>query len=140
MSPLIALTMVGVAVSSLLVSCSPSPSAATATTTPPPRPVPIDGTYGGAMQLTRGNAINCGNDNPITLQVKNRTFTYRLAQPQAEWKPVIVFTVTIGPEGSFDERSGPDSMSGHVAGGSMQGEIVGDICGFTFNADRGATW
>jgi hypothetical protein len=139
MPRLSAITVLGVAVGTILAGCSPSqppPAVATA----PPRPVPIDGTYGGVMQLSRGDAMNCGNENPITLQVQNHTFTYRLAQPRAEWKPVIVFTAAIAPDGSFNAQSGPDSMSGQVAGGSMQGEIVGDICGFSFNADRGGTW
>jgi hypothetical protein len=134
-----AITELGVAVATLLAGCSPGqppPAVATA----PSRSVPIDGTYGGVMQLTRGDAMNCGNENPITLQVQNHTFTYRLGQPRAEWKPVIVFTVAIAPDGSFNAQSGPDSMSGQVASGSMQGQIVGDICGFSFNADRGGTW
>jgi hypothetical protein len=139
MPPSIAIATSTATLTMLLLSCSSSPPAV-ATRTPPAQPIPIDGTYGGVMQLTRGDATNCGNENPITLQVKNQTFTYRLAQPQAEWKPVIIFTVTIAADGSFDGRAGPDSMSGHVAGGSMQGQVVGDMCGFSFNADRGATW
>jgi hypothetical protein len=31
-------------------------------------------------------------------------------------------------------------MSGQVSQGTMQGVIIGDICGFNFNADRGGTW
>ncbi len=72
--------------------------------------------------------------------MKDHSFTYRLSQPRAEWKPNIVFTATIGPDGSFNARSGPDSMSGQVSQGTMQGVIVGDICGFNFNAARGGTW
>jgi hypothetical protein len=92
------------------------------------------------MQLSRGEAINCGNDNPITLHVVDHAFTYRLNQPQAEWRPVIVFNAAIGPDGGFNARSGPDSMSGSVSGGNMQGVIIGDICGFSFNASRGGPW
>jgi hypothetical protein len=92
------------------------------------------------MQLNRGTAINCGNDNPITLHVENHAFTYQLNQPQAEWKPVIVFKAMIGPDGAFNAQVGPDSMSGSIAGGNMQGSIIGDVCGFSFNASRGGTW
>jgi hypothetical protein len=92
------------------------------------------------MQLSRGTAITCGNENPITLQVTNHQFTYQLHQPQAEWKPVVVFNAVIGPDGGFDTQSGPDSMSGSVNGGNMQGVIIGDMCGFSFNASRGGTW
>jgi hypothetical protein len=72
------------------------------------------------MELSRGDAINSGNQNPITLHVENHAFTYQLNQPQADWNPVIVFKAAIGPDGGFDARSGPDSMSGSVAGGNMQ--------------------
>jgi hypothetical protein len=130
------LATLGAALSATLAGCS-SPSAPASAAAPPPKPVPIDGTYGGVMQLSRGEAINCGNQNPITLQVMNQTFTYRLDQPQADWRPTIVFTATIGPDGSFNARSGPDSMSGQVQGGTMQGQIIGDICAFSFVADHG---
>ena len=138
MPRLVAVAVISVAVGNLLAACStPPPPAAAA---PPPKPVPIDGTYGGVMQLSRGDAMSCGDENPITLEVKDHSFTYRLSQPRAEWKPNIVFTATIGPDGSFNARSGPDSMSGQVSQGTMQGVIVGDICGFNFNAARGGTW
>ncbi len=119
-------------------ACSSQP--APADPAPPPKPVPIDGTYGGVMQLSRGDAMNCGNTNPISLVVQDHTFTYRLSQPQAGWKPFIDFTATIGPDGSFNARSGPDSMSGSVSQGSMQGQIMGDVCGFSFSADHGGTY
>jgi hypothetical protein len=137
MPRLVAVAVISVAVGSLLAACSsPPPPAAAA----PPKPVPIDGTYGGVMQLSRGDAMNCGDENPITLEVKDRSFTYQLNQPRAEWKPIIVFSATIWPDGSFNAQSGPDSMSGQVSGGTMQGVIIGDICGFNFNAARGGTW
>nr|WP_294514181.1 hypothetical protein [uncultured Rhodopila sp.] len=122
----------------VLASCSSPPPPVAAL--PQAAPVPIDGTYGGVMQLTRGGAMNCGDENPITLQVTGHSFTYRLSQPGAEWKPVIVFTATIGADGSFNAQSGPDSMSGTVSQGTMQGSIIGDICAFNFNAARGGTW
>lgn len=115
-----------------LAACNrpPPPAAVTA-------PVPIDGTYGGFRQLSRGQAIDCGNLDTISIQVKSHAFTYRLSQPQADWRPVIVFSATIAADGTFNAQSGPDSMSGHVANGSMQGQIIGDVCGFTFSAAHG---
>jgi hypothetical protein len=138
MPPSIAMTVLGVALGATLTACSSSPPPVAAA--PAVHPVPIDGRYDGIMQLSRGDAINCGNQNPITLQVKNQIFSYELDQPSAVWRPTIVFTATIGPNGSFNAVVGPDSMSGQVAGGSMQGQIIGDICGFSFVADRGGTW
>jgi hypothetical protein len=137
MQPSNAITIMGAALSVTLAACVVSPPAPPPAAAPPP---PIDGTYGGVMQLSRGEAMNCGNENPITLQVQNHMFTYRLGQPQAEWNPVLVFTATIGPDGAFNAQVGPDSMSGTVSAGVMQGQIIGDICGFSFNATHGGTW
>jgi hypothetical protein len=138
MSPPVAITLLGLCLGVMLTACNGSTSPPPIAFAPPPPP--IDGTYGGVMQLSRGDAINCGNENPITLHVANHAFTYELKQPQAEWKPIIVFSAAIGPDGGFDSRSGPDSMSGSVVGGNMQGVIIGDTCGFSFNASRGGTW
>ena len=138
MPPFVAITMLGLSIGVTLVACSNSPLPAPIANVPSPQP--IDGTYGGVMQLSRGEAIKCGNEDPITLRVIDHGFTYQLHQPQAEWKPVIVFKAVIGPDGAFDAQSGPDSMSGTVAGGNMQGVIIGDVCGFSFNASRGGTW
>lgn len=117
--------------------------------TPPPMsypiapisgPQPIDGTYGGLMQLIRGDAINCGNTNEFRLQVTNQSFTFKLAQPQVDWKPQILFTASIAPDGSFNAQSGTSYMRGTLKDGHMQGRISGDSCGFTFDADRNGNW
>jgi hypothetical protein len=138
MPPPVAITVLGLCLGVTLAACSNQGSQAPIAFVPPPPP--IDGTYGGVMQLSRGEAINCGNESPITLHVASHAFTYKLNQPQAEWKPVVVFNAAIEPDGGFDARSGPDSMSGTVVGGNMQGVIVGDTCSFSFNASRGGTW
>jgi hypothetical protein len=138
MPPSFAMAVLSLCLGAALTACgSPPPPAPIANAPPPP---PIDGTYGGVMELNRGESITCGNENPITLHVVNHAFTYQLNQPQADWNPVIVFNAMIGPDGAFNARSGSDSMSGSVASGNMQGVIVGDICGFSFNAGRGGTW
>ncbi len=123
-----------------LTDCANTPPPAPIVAASPTQAVPIDGTYGGLMQLTRGSAMSCGDQDRFMLRVTNRSFTFQLAQPRAEWKPVIVFKVEIGNDGSFNVRSGASYMRGKVAGGSMQGEISGDICGYAFNADRGGTY
>jgi hypothetical protein len=114
---------------------------------PPPIPIaplsgpqPIDGTYSGFMQLIRGDEMNCGNTNEFRLQVTGQSFTYRLLQQQVAWKPVVVFTSSIGPDGSFEAVSGSSYLRGTLKDGHMQGRISGDMCGFTFNADRSGTF
>lgn len=151
----ITIAALGMVLGATLAGCNtsppamPPPSAAVApppagsanappvSATPPSQPMAIDGIYRGAMQLSRGRAINCGNDDAITLRVKNHAFTYRLQQPQADWRPTIDFVAKVAPDGSFNAKSGPDSISGQIADGVMQGTIIGDICGFSFNAGRG---
>ena len=107
MPRLVAFTMLGLSVGATLAACNNPPPPGPFV--PVPALPPIDGTYGGVMQLNCGSAISCGNDNPITLHVENHAFTYQLNQPQAEWKPVIVFKAIIGPDGAFNAQLGPDS-------------------------------
>ena len=131
----VAVMVLGMVLGGTLAGCGGAPAPA-----PPPAPVPIDGRYGGLLELSRGRAIDCGTESPITLTVANHAFTYHLPQPQAAWNPVLVFNATIAPDGTFNVRTGPDSMSGQVSGGTMQGQIIGDVCAFTFSAARGGVY
>ncbi len=115
--------------------------------TPPPIPIPplsgpqpVDGNYSGYMQLIRGDAMTCGDNNEFRLLVSGQSFTYRLMQQQVEWKPVVVFTGSIAPDGKFDATSGTSFMRGRLKDGHMQGRISGDLCGFDFDADRSGTF
>jgi len=107
---------------------------------PPARPVPIDGSYNGVMQLVSGSADSCGTQDIFTLQVRNRAFSYVLRQPQVPWRPSVPFGVSIGPDGSFHAASGGAQIDGTIAQGHMQGQIVGDACGFRFEADNVGTF
>lgn len=114
---------------------------------PPPPPIapisgpqPIDGTYHGLAQLIRGTEMNCGNMDEFSVQVVNHTVGFTLRQPQADWKPVVVFSAPIQADGSFDAELGTSYMRGTLSDGHMQGRISGDICGFSFNADRDGTF
>jgi hypothetical protein len=72
MTRLVAFTVLGLSLGATLVACSNKPAPGPVVNAPPLPP--IDGTYGGVLQLNRGSAINCGNDNPITLHVKDHAF------------------------------------------------------------------
>ena len=111
-----------------------------ATIAPISGPQPVDGAYGGIMQLIRGDESTCGNTNEFSLRVANRSFTYRLSQPQIDWRPTLVFTTTIGSDGSFEATTGNGFMRGTLKDGHMQGRISGDACGFTFDAARNGSW
>jgi hypothetical protein len=122
-----------------LIGCSgpppPAPSAA-ATDPPPARPVPVNGSYNGVTQLVSGAATSCGTGDIFTLQVQNGMFRYQLQQPQVPWRPSVTFSAAIAPDGSFHAASGAAYIDGKVAQGHMQGQIVGDSCGFQFEADN----
>ena len=83
------------------------------------------------MQLNRGDEMNCGNTNEFRLRVAGQSFTYRLSQQQVAWKPVVVFTASIGPDGAFEAVSGTSYLRGTLKNGHMQGRMSGDVCGFT---------
>jgi hypothetical protein len=114
---------------------------------PPPAPdpplartVPIDGNYNGLMQLASGTTDACGSQDVFTLQVRNNAFSYVLNQPQVPWRPSVTFAVTIEQDGSFHATSGAAHIDGTVAQGHMQGQIVGDSCGFQFEADNSGSF
>jgi hypothetical protein len=92
------------------------------------------------MQLTSGQVMSCGDQDPLTLTVANNAFSYTLNQPQIPWQTTRSFNVAIASDGSFNAQSGSASFSGSVSGGHMAGDIVGDACGYHFEADRSGTW
>jgi hypothetical protein len=92
------------------------------------------------MQLISGSAISCGTEDMLTLHVANNAFAYQLNQPQVPWQPVRAFNVVIAADGSFQAQSGTAYMRGTVSVGHMAGDLVGDACGFHFEADRSGTW
>jgi hypothetical protein len=128
-----------VGVIALLAACSAPPPPPPVVAGPPPPPVPIDGTYNGIMRLAQGGDRGCGTQDVITLQVSGHAFSYVLQQPQIAYLPTRTFNLTIAPDGSFQTMSGAAFMRGKVAGGHMQGEIVGDACGYRFEADSTGT-
>jgi hypothetical protein len=103
-------------------------------------PVSFDGVYNGTTQLISGSNLSCGSQDPLTFRVVDDAFSYTLNQPQVVWQPVRSFDVAIAHDGSFQSQSGTASIQGRVSGGHMQGQIVGDACGFAFEADRSGTW
>jgi hypothetical protein len=127
----------------LVVGCAvqpQQPQPAIAAASPSARVAPIDGSYNGIAQLVSGAAVSCGTQDPVNLQVRNGAFNYVLNQPQVPWQPRRSFDVVIAPDGSFQAQSGPASISGQVSQGHMHGQIVGDACGYQFEADNSGTW
>jgi hypothetical protein len=124
-----------------VVGCAvPAQPPQTAIAPTPARVVPIDGSYNGIAQLVSGAAVSCGTQDAVNLQVQNSAFRYVLNQPQVPWQPRRTFDVVIASDGSFQAQSGPASISGQVSQGHMHGQIVGDACGYQFEADNSGTW
>ena len=122
-----------------LIGCTGSgQSDPPAVTSGPPlaQPTSINGNYNGVKQLVTGAPMSCGTQDIFTLQVQNRAFHYVLNQPEVPWRPSVTFDVVITPDGSFHGGSGATYIDGKASQGHMQGQIVGDACGFQFEADN----
>ncbi len=117
-----------------------SPPVAPMAATKPIRPASVNGTYNGITQLVRGAAMSCGTQDMLTLRVVDNSFGYTLNQPQVTWQPVRSFNVVIAPDGTFQAQSGTAYIRGTVSGGHMAGDIVGDACGYHFEADNSGTF
>jgi hypothetical protein len=100
------------------------------------QPTSINGNYNGVKQLVTGAAMSCGTQDIFTLQVRNRAFHYVLNQPEVPWRQSVTFDVVITPDGSFHAGSGAAYIDGKASQGHMQGQIVGDACGYQFEADN----
>jgi hypothetical protein len=96
----------------------------------------FNGSYNGMMQLSSGSPDSCGTQDIFTLRVTANGFQYVLRQPQVPWRPSVAFAVGIAPDGSFGAASGGAFINGRIAQGHMQGQIVGDACGYSFQADN----
>ena len=96
----------------------------------------VNGSYNGIAQLTSGSPESCGTQDIFSLQVRANAFQYVLQQPQIPWRPSITFAVSITPDGGFASSSGAAYIKGQVKQGHMQGQIVGDSCAFSFEADN----
>jgi hypothetical protein len=107
---------------------------------PPTGPVSVNGTFNGIMQTTQGTNLSCGTTDMLTLNVANNAFSYTLNQPEVISQPVRSFNVVIAPDGSFDVQSGAAYIRGTLSGTHIAGDIVGDSCGYHFEADSSGTW
>jgi hypothetical protein len=92
------------------------------------------------MQLVQGTPISCGTEDMLTLHVANNVFSYTLNQPQVPGQPTRTFNVMIASDGSFQAQSGVAYIHGTASGSHMAGDVVGDACGYHFEADSSGTW
>jgi hypothetical protein len=105
----------------------------------PSGPIAVDGTYQGNRQLVRGGdgpGMLCGQIDGFSTTVTNRRFHYVLNQPELPYQPTRAFDVAIDADGGFRATNGPAYINGNAGGGTMQGEVSGDACGYVFQADR----
>lgn len=100
------------------------------------RATSVNGNYNGVAQLASGSPDSCGTQDIFSLRVSANAFQYVLQQPQVPWRPSVTFAVSIEPDGSFASNPGTAYIKGQVKQGHMQGQIVGDSCAFSFEADN----
>ena len=137
------LCLVAAVVCGAMSGCTVAPQPAPITPAPvasPTRPVSVNGTFNGIMQTTQGTNLSCGTMDMLTLNVVNNAFSYTLNQPEVISQPVRSFNVVIAPDGSFDAQSGAAYIRGTASGTHIAGDIVGDSCGYHFEADSSGTW
>jgi hypothetical protein len=127
----------GIAWALLAAGCADKPPPPPPAPAAPLGPVAVDGTYQGTRQLVRGGdgpGVLCGQLDPFTVVVAGRSFQYVLHQPEVQYQPTRTFNVTIAADGTFRAVDGPAYMDGAAGGGTMQGEVAGDACGYVFQA------
>lgn len=133
-----------IAVTIAMAACSssaPAPAPQTVAAPPPANTIElVDGTYNALGALIRGNPTNCGNRTQMTFQIKDNSFVYVLNQPQVPWRRTVRFDVTVDVDGSFETVANTAAIRGRIQSGHMQGEVIGDACAFSFQADRGDSW
>ena len=128
----------------LAAGCAPKPAVQVpVTAAAPPEPVGLvsyDGSYDGLGALTRGDPMACGTQRLIPIRVQNDVLTYVLRQPQIRWRPLITFQAPVAADGTFEAVDGPNYIRGSISNGHMQGDLRGDACSHSFQADRSGTW
>ena len=137
------LRLVAAVVCVAVFGCTDAPQPPPITPAPvasPTRPVSVNGTFNGIMQTTQGTNLSCGTMDMLTLNVVNNAFSYTLNQPEVVSQPVRSFNVVIALDGSFDAQSGAAYIRGTASGTHIAGDIVGDSCGYHFEADSSGTW
>ncbi len=106
----------------------------------PTGPVSVSGTFNGIMQTVQGTPMSCGTQDMLTLNVVNNAFSFTLNQPDVISQPTRTFNVVIAPDGSFQAQSGAAYIRGTAGGSQIAGDVVGDSCGYHFEADSSGTW
>lgn len=117
----------------LLAGCA-APEAATA---PDPAPtaaaqaatVGIDGLYHGTSTRYEADRKDCPHPGLVTLFVQNGQFTYR-------WDRLTDVPAAIGADGSVSGQAGPISLTGHLAGDELQGDLSNGACSLHFTTHR----
>jgi len=131
--------MLGVGLAAGCAGKPPPPPPPAPAVAAPAGPAAVDGTYQGMKQLVRGGdgpGMLCGQMDPFAVTVAGRAFRYVLNQPEVPYQPTRTFDVTIDADGNFKATNGPAYITGSAGGGTMQGQLSGDACGYVFQANR----
>lgn len=117
--------------SACLTSCSapPTPSPQTQAQTAPTQASGIDGVYRGSSTRFQADSRNCPHPGLLDLAVQAGRFEYR-------WSPLVYVDSMIGPDGSVQGTGADVTLSGHLDGDTLSGDVTNGSCGLHFTTTR----
>jgi hypothetical protein len=130
--------LLGVALAgALLAGCStpevataPDPTTApSAAVSPAAASIGLDGLYHGTSTRYEADRKDCPHPGLVTLFVQNGQFTYR-------WDRLTDVPAAIGADGSVSGQEGSISLSGHLVGDQLQGDLTNGACSLHFTTRR----
>jgi hypothetical protein len=135
----------------LACGCSrPAPPAGTAAVPAVSPAVSYDGHYEGKVAVSGISSgtdpKTCAVEPRLALDVRNNSFVYVQPHPRIAGtapgltveKTTVTYNASIAPDGTISGNSVNynSTMTGHVTGSHMAGQIGGVLCMYTFTADR----
>ena len=108
---------------------------------PDPVPVPVatfDGSYRSTLRITSASAkaFWCNTPGQPVITVANGQFTYLVAHIDVTGSPPAMFPATMARNGSFKGATNDGIISGQMDGTHMEGTLDGELCTYSFTADR----
>ena len=90
----------------------------------------VDGVYRGTSTRFQADSRACPSPGLVVLRVVDRAFQYRYGRTEID--------STIAPDGTVQGAFGATSLSGKLDGGSIEGDVSSESCGYHFRAVKRA--
>lgn len=108
---------------------APAPVPVAAVAQPAMASTGMDGLYNGTSTRYEADRRDCPHPGLVTLYVQSGQFTYR-------WDRDTDVPAAIGADGSVSGQEGPISLTGHLAGDTLQGDLTNGACSLHFTTRR----